>query len=141
MSGELDRQEATLRKLTAATREEAGAQRELATSAEKAAGAQQKMAESGEKVATSGRNSGRSLMELGRIVQDFQGGGLMGISNNMEGLALALGLGGGVAGVATLATVALTALQKPLEKLFESLTGGDEATRREAAAIKSLTEE
>ena len=59
-----------------------------------------------------------------RIVQDFQGGGLLGITNNIEGMAMSLGLGGGIAGVATLAAVALAALQPQIKALIASFNQG-----------------
>jgi hypothetical protein len=93
----------------------------------------------------SGRRGGGgaslAMMQLGRSVQDFQAAGLYGITNNIEGLAMALGLGGGLAGVATLAFVALQAFGPELSKLIgqtnETRTFADEIDRLNAE-IKDL---
>lgn len=104
---------------------------EVAPSADKAAAA-------ADKLAKGGGNSAQSMMQLGRVVQDFQGGGILGITNNMEGMAMALGLGPGIAGVATLAAVALAALNPQIKALIANLAGSH--TKTEAEAMKELEE-
>jgi len=79
--------------------------------------AQDALSKAGEQTAKTGKalddaagktaNFGRAAMETGRIAQDFAQGGLAGVLNNVEGLAVALGGGVGLAGVLTLAGVAL----------------------------------
>lgn len=46
-------------------------------------------------------NLGRTMLETGRIAQDFAQGGIGGILNNIEGFVSALGLGAGAAGALT----------------------------------------
>lgn len=70
----------------------------------KAQGARSKLdelADANEKAGKSSRNMGRATLEGGRILQDFAQGGIGGILNNIEGLAVALGGGPGLAGVMT----------------------------------------
>ena len=95
-----------------------------------------------DKVAKGWGNSGMAMMNLGRIVQDFQGGGLLGITNNMEGMAMALGLGGGIAGAATLAAVALGCDDAPMPqiKALAASLGGSR-TKTEAEAMKELADQ
>jgi hypothetical protein len=54
---------------------------------------------------------GMAMLQASRGIQDFQAAGIMGMVNNVEGLAMALGLGAGLSGVATLAFVALQVLR------------------------------
>lgn len=63
---------------------------------------------------------GQAMLQGSRAVQDFQAAGLMGMVNNVEGLAAALGLGAGLSGVATLAFVALQVLGPKLAEVFGS---------------------
>lgn len=57
-----------------------------------------------------GANMNMAILQASRGIQDFQAAGLMGIVNNVEGIASAFGLGAGVAGMATLAAVAIQSL-------------------------------
>lgn len=113
---------------------------EAAAKVEKLKDRLEKLDAAQQKQAKSSGSSAQSLLQLGRGIQDFQAAGLAGIVNNFEGLALALGLGSGVAGVATIAAVALQTLAKPLREFLDGLTGGDEKTRDAAAAIDSMRE-
>lgn len=76
------------------------------------------------KTHSSAAGAGRSLLEVGRIVQDFQAAGLNGIINNFEGLAQSLGLGAGVAGAVTVLGVAFQTfwpqIQAFLQQAFDS---------------------
>ncbi len=68
------------------------------------------VAVSTEKLKSGAAGSAQSLLQTGRVIQDFAQGGLGGVLNNIEGLTVALGLGSGLAGVLTiLGVVALTA--------------------------------
>jgi hypothetical protein len=89
-------------------------------------------------------NLGRSMLESGRIVQDFAQGGIPGILNNIEGMTVALGLGAGMAGALTVVgVVAHLAGPKLLEfgkSLFETRNQIPEATdalKRMEDAIKA----
>lgn len=53
------------------------------------------------------KNLGFAMLTLGRGVQDFQAAGLMGITNNVEGLGVAMGMSAGAAGALTLGVVGL----------------------------------
>jgi hypothetical protein len=112
---------------------------EVGMAAEKAAGGADKLEQSTAKLGKSGGNSAQALLQLGRGVQDFSAAGILGITNNVEGLAQALGLGAGIAGTATLAVVGLQLLTPVLKKLSESFS--DAGALAEAAAIKKLGEE
>jgi hypothetical protein len=83
--------------------------------AEKAAG------DMGSKLA----GTGQSLLQIGRITQDFQAGGLNGVLNNIEGLVQALGGPAGLAGVLTVVGVAGYIAKPHIEKFIESLKGDD----------------
>ena len=68
----------------------------------------------------SSRNTGNALLQLSRGAQDAQYG-LAGAVNNLEGIATALGLGAGVAGVVTVLAVAVQQLGPPVIAWFKSL--------------------
>jgi hypothetical protein len=57
-----------------------------------------------------GANMNMAILQASRGIQDFQAAGLMGIVNNVEGIATAFGMGAGVAGMVTLAAVAIQSL-------------------------------
>jgi hypothetical protein len=107
--------------------------RELKSTAEQA----------GEKVEQLGKksaNTGQSLLQGGRVIQDFAQGGLGGILNNIEGLTMALGMGSGLAGVLTiLGVVALTA-GPSIKSFFQGLVDGHNAIPKNADAVAGLTE-
>src|SRR5262249_17129811 len=64
-------------------------------------GAASKTADAAAAQATQGfKVTGAAVREVGRGVQDFATGGVLGLSNNLGTLAQALGLGAGVAGAA-----------------------------------------
>jgi hypothetical protein len=60
---------------------------------------------------------GNAMLTAGRMVDDFSAAGLRGIVNNFESMAMALGLGGGVAGVVTIAAVAMNLLLPRLKEM------------------------
>lgn len=59
------------------------------------------------------------LLQLSRAVDDAQYG-LRGVINNVEGVARGLGVGAGVAGMATMAAVAINALAPAIENAYDS---------------------
>lgn len=133
------RLELDLGQSAAEAKEVAQAVESIGDKAEKAAKGADKLEQSTDKLGKSSGVSSRAMLELGRGVQDFAAGGLLGITNNVEGLATSLGLGAGVAGTATLAVVGLQLLTPVLTKLAESLGDGDDATRATTHAIEELT--
>jgi len=72
------------------------------------------------RAAGSSRNMGMAVMQASRGIQDLQYG-LHGAVNNFEGIATALGLGAGVAGVVTLLAVAVQQLGPKVVDWFNSL--------------------
>ena len=70
----------------------------------------QSMNQAGQASAKTGSNMNMAILQASRGIQDFQAAGLMGIVNNVEGIASAFGLGAGVAGMVTLAAVAIQSL-------------------------------
>jgi hypothetical protein len=74
-----------------------------------------------EKAAGSSRNMGNALLQGSRALQDMQYG-LAGAVNNLEGIASALGLGAGVAGIVTVLAVTLQQLGPQIAKFFDGLS-------------------
>lgn len=70
----------------------------------------QSMNQAGQASAKTGSNMNMAILQASRGIQDFQAAGLMGIVNNVEGIATAFGMGAGVAGMVTLAAVAIQSL-------------------------------
>jgi hypothetical protein len=64
---------------------------------------------------------GQSMLQSGRIIQDFTQGGLAGVLNNIEGLVMALGGPAGLAGVLTVVGVGFYLLKPKIEELMKSL--------------------
>jgi hypothetical protein len=113
---------------------------QLKPSLESAAAAGDKLEASSKKAAGGVAGMGQSLLQTGRVVQDFSQGGLGGILNNIEGLTMALGQGPGLAGVLTVAGVAFMLLKKPVSDLMESMGGGADAADHLADAVSKLTD-
>lgn len=67
-----------------------------------------------------GKGYGQGILQASRAIQDFQAAGLMGIVNNVEGIAAGFGMGAGVAGAVTVATVAMISLQSQMSKFVDS---------------------
>lgn len=59
------------------------------------------------KAAGSAQSLGTQVLYASRGLQDFQAAGMMGIANNLEQIAMSMGLGAGVAGAATVLGVAV----------------------------------
>jgi hypothetical protein len=74
-----------------------------------------------EKAAGSSRNMGNALLQGSRALQDMQYG-LAGAVNNLEGIASALGLGAGVAGIVTVLAVTVQTLGPQIAKFFDGLS-------------------
>ena len=88
----------------------------------------------------SGVNTGQSLLQTGRIIQDFAQGGLGGILNNIEGATMALGLGAGMGGVLTvLGVVALTA-GPAVKSFFKTLIDGSNEVPKVKEGVEGLTQ-
>jgi hypothetical protein len=64
---------------------------------------------------------GQSLLQVGRVVQDFQAAGIRGILNNIEGLTLAVGGGAGFAGALTVLGVVFEVFKPQIQGFFDSL--------------------
>jgi hypothetical protein len=91
-----------------------------------------------DKVKTSAGNSGQSLLQTGRVIQDFAQGGLGGILNNIEGLTMALGLGSGLAGILTvLGVVALTA-GPAIKSFFQGIIDGSNEVPESKDKLEAL---
>lgn len=74
-----------------------------------------------ERASGSSRNMGNALLQGSRALQDMQYG-LAGAVNNLEGIASALGLGAGVAGIVTVLAVTLQQLGPQIAKFFDGLS-------------------
>ena len=95
--------------------------------------------EAGAKAAQGTANLGRTMLESGRIVQDFAQGGIGGILNNIEGFTQALGLGSGLAGAFTIAGVACSLAWPHIKNLLGgTLDGTATLNDRLDAMTKSL---
>jgi hypothetical protein len=82
--------------------------------------------------------SGMAVLELSRGVEDLQYG-VRGVLNNLPVLIMAMGGGAGLAGVASLAAVALSQLWERSGDLFKLWGEGDTETQTES--MRKLTEE
>ena len=67
---------------------------------------------------------GQSMLQSGRVVQDFAQGGLGGVLNNIEGLTMALGLGPGLAGALTVLGVTALVAGPSIKSFFAGLADG-----------------
>jgi hypothetical protein len=114
--------------------------RELKTTTETAGDSVDKLEKKTEQLGKTGVKTGQSLLQGGRVVQDFAQGGLGGILNNIEGLTVALGMGPGMAGVLTvLGVVALTA-GPAIKSFFQGWADGSNEVPKSADAIERLTD-
>jgi hypothetical protein len=66
-------------------------------------------------------NMGQLGLQGGRFMQDAFQGGIGGVLNNIEGVTLALGLGGGMAGALTLMGILAMAFKPQAKELAESI--------------------
>jgi hypothetical protein len=78
---------------------------------------QNSVSQATQKATQSTGNMNMAILQASRGIQDFQAAGLMGMVNNVEGIASAFGLGAGVAGMATLAAVAIQSLMPAIESV------------------------
>jgi len=102
---------------------------DLAEKADQAAKQLDKASVASEKLTRASGGSGQSMLQLGRVIQDFTQGGLGGILNNLEGMATALGLGAGIAGAATVAGVAFFVAKPYIVAFFDSLGEGSDKAK------------
>ena len=97
------------------------------------------VAKSTEKLKTGMAGTGQSLLQTGRVVQDFAQGGLGGILNNIEGLSLALGGGAGLAGVMTVLGVAALVAGPAIKEWAKSLGTAGEKIPESTDAVEKYT--
>ena len=107
--------------------------RTLEKETDKAAVATEKL---GSKVA----GTGQSLLQGGRVIQDFAQGGLGGILNNIEGLTMALGMGPGLAGVLTVIGVAALVAGPSVKSFFQGMIDGSNQVPKSTDALTAMTE-
>lgn len=84
------------------------------------------------------RNLNRDFLLAGQAVQDFQAAGLMGISNNLDQLVLAIGGPAGLAATVIIAGAALLAFKEPLAKFGSSLLDAFRGADQAIPALESL---
>jgi hypothetical protein len=88
-------------------------------------------------VESSGRGGGLAMLEFSRAFEDAQYG-ITGVLNNIPSLLMALGVGGGLTGVVSVAAVGVSQLVKRFGEMpGEAQAGADVAKER----LKSLSEE
>jgi hypothetical protein len=121
---------------------EAQATRNFEMLLDRVSGAQQRVGESaaaaGRAAAGSGRgyaSSGQAMLQLGYAIDDLQYG-LKGIINNIPQVALSMGAGAGIAGVASIAAVAIELLAKNWDTLAAMFGTGK--VRTEAEELDAL---
>lgn len=103
-------------------------------------GSAKKTAQATEEATGKTANMGQTMLQTGRIVQDFAQGGIGGVLNNIEGFIQALGMGSGLAGALTIVGVTFALVWPHLKKWIESLDDGNIAAKGHAEALKNLTE-
>jgi hypothetical protein len=81
---------------------------------------------------------GMAMLQASRGIQDFQAAGIMGMVNNIEGLSMALGLGAGLSGVATLAFVALQVLLPMFRNMGDDAAEATDEIEKLNAQIKEM---
>jgi hypothetical protein len=93
-----------------------------------------------DKAKESSVNLGQSMLQTGRIVQDFAQGGLGGILNNVEGFAAALGLGSGVAGLVTAVGVAAYIALPHVKNFINGLVDGANKIPKSTDQVAEFTD-
>jgi hypothetical protein len=131
-----DKTAAAVRKVEQATRAASATERQRADSLEKAAGSLNALHGAQTRAGGSNRNLGNALLQTSRGIQDMQYG-LAGAVNNLEGIATALGLGAGVAGVVTVLAVAVQQLGPKVIDMLKSFDGAAQVK----ASIMALQEQ
>lgn len=97
-------------------------------------------ATSANKAGEAGKASGRSFLELGRVVQDFAQGGIGGILNNIEGLTMALGGTAGLAGILTIVGVAFLTLKPQIQGFLDSIGEAKTKIPETTGTVEALSE-
>ena len=115
-----DQTTAAVKKVEQATKAANSAEAQRSASAAAAATSLNALHGSQERAAGSSRNMGNALLQGSRALQDMQYG-LAGAVNNLEGIASALGLGAGVAGIVTVLAVTVQTLGPKVVEWFNSL--------------------
>lgn len=100
----------------------------------------QSMNQAGQASAKGGANMNMAILQASRGIQDFQAAGLMGIVNNVEGIASAFGLGAGVAGMVTLAAVAIQSLSPIIQSVAQETAKFFGLWRSETEMVKTSVE-
>jgi len=97
-----------------------------------------------EELGESAKGGGRGLSNFAYAVQDLSQGGLGAVLNNVQQLAMGMGLGAGVAGGAQLALTGVLAFRGQLEKLLEitkpTVKNLEEFASANGALTKRVTE-
>ena len=133
-----DKTAAAVRKVEQATRAASATERQRADSLDKAAGSLNALPGAQVKSSGSNRNLGNALLQTSRGLQDMQYG-LHGAVNNLEGIATALGLGAGVAGVVTVLAVAVQQLGPRVIEMLKSFDGAAQVQAGLEAVIGQLS--
>jgi hypothetical protein len=81
---------------------------------------------------------GQTALQSGRFLQDFAQGGVGGVLNNIEGLAMALGGGPGLAGVLTAVGLAAYFAMPRLKEFFGGMPDAADATKKLNEQIKEM---
>ncbi len=100
----------------------------------------QSMNQAGQASAKGGANMNMAILQASRGIQDFQAAGLMGIVNNVEGIATAFGMGAGVAGMVTLAAVAIQSLSPIIQSVAQETAKFFGLWRSETEMVKTSVE-
>lgn len=106
----------------------------------RAADANRRYGSSVDAAAKSTTNLGYAGLTAGRAIQDFTQGGLGGILNNIEGLAMALGGGGALAGGLTTIGVGLFIFKDQIKDAFNYFTGQVENGKSRLEQFKATVE-
>jgi hypothetical protein len=83
---------------------------------------------------------GQTALQSGRFLQDFAQGGVGGVLNNIEGLAMALGGGPGLAGVLTAVGLAAFFAMPKIKEFFGGMTEATDAVKKLNEQIKEQEE-
>jgi hypothetical protein len=83
---------------------------------------------------------GQTALQSGRFLQDFAQGGVGGVLNNIEGLAMALGGGPGLAGVMTAVGLAAYFAMPKLKEFWNAMSGGGEGPAPIVQALDAVEE-
>lgn len=87
------------------------------------------------RLSRSTRRSGMAFLEATRALEDFQFAGIRGAANNLPGLAMALGLGTGIAGLTTVAALGMVHLTKAMKRFEEQAMASANAAKAFGASL------